>query len=248
MVILAGPVVNFSVEAETPGEKMCVSLSSTPRCACTSNPTARCYGGPMWQLRRTNVDSETECWHLLAADGTALSFGGVCSLWTVSQGFRAFWAVCLHEVPFDSYCWECPPVTSRTLAHAFECVFVESPLLAGSPPDEDSFAGHFRADRKVVSFESLGKDALLVVPCPGEPSSDFAHLSRFMITATEAHISALWQAVGNAMEARVGEKPVWLSTAGLGVSWLHIRLDSRPKYYRHAPYKSPSARSERGPN
>ncbi|MGI9175867.1 MAG: DUF6940 family protein [Rhodothermales bacterium] len=24
---------------------------------------------------------------------------------------------------------------------------------------------------------------------------------------------------------------MWLSTAGGGVSWLHVRLDSRPKYY-----------------
>jgi len=30
----------------------------------------------------------------------------------------------------------------------------------------------------------------------------------------------------------------WLSTSGLGVGWLHVRLDSRPKYYTYEPYKS----------
>jgi hypothetical protein len=39
------------------------------------------------------------------------------------------------------------------------------------------------------------------------------------------------------MHQRVSAKPVWLSTAGGGVAWLHVRLDDRPKYYAHAPYR-----------
>jgi hypothetical protein len=38
------------------------------------------------------------------------------------------------------------------------------------------------------------------------------------------------------MQQRVSASPLWLSTAGMGVSWLHLRLDSRPKYYRHRSY------------
>ena len=43
--------------------------------------------------------------------------------------------------------------------------------------------------------------------------------------------------VGAAMQRRLGAKPVWLSTAGAGVSWLHVRLDDRPKYYGYAPFR-----------
>ena len=39
------------------------------------------------------------------------------------------------------------------------------------------------------------------------------------------------------MEARIGIQPIWLSTAGMGVPWLHVRLDSRPKYYAFGPYR-----------
>jgi NADH:ubiquinone oxidoreductase subunit len=39
------------------------------------------------------------------------------------------------------------------------------------------------------------------------------------------------------MQNRVGEQPVWLSTAGMGVAWLHVRLDDRPKYYGYSPYR-----------
>jgi hypothetical protein len=28
----------------------------------------------------------------------------------------------------------------------------------------------------------------------------------------------------------------WISTSGLGVPWVHVRLDSYPKYYQYRPY------------
>ena len=31
-------------------------------------------------------------------------------------------------------------------------------------------------------------------------------------------------------------KPVWLSTSGMGVAWLHFRLDQRPKYYTYRAF------------
>jgi hypothetical protein len=40
------------------------------------------------------------------------------------------------------------------------------------------------------------------------------------------------------MVRRMSAKPVWLSTAGAGVSWLHVRLDDQPKYYGFALYRS----------
>jgi len=45
------------------------------------------------------------------------------------------------------------------------------------------------------------------------------------------------ESVAEAMTRRIGVKPVWLSTAGAGVSWLHVRLDDRPKYYGFGPYR-----------
>ena len=34
------------------------------------------------------------------------------------------------------------------------------------------------------------------------------------------------------------QRPLWLSTNGLGVAWLHARIDARPKYYSHRPYRA----------
>jgi hypothetical protein len=194
-------------------------------------------GISVWQARKSTLDPETECWQLMAGAGEALSFGQVFSRWRMDESFRAFWSAKLREVPFDAYCWECPAVTSANLERAFECVFVSSPLLAAMSPDSSPFAEYFRPHCSVVTFESLGKDALLVAPCPGAPNENFADLSRFVATASEERKSALWKSVGEALEKRIGASPIWLSTAGLGVSWLHVRLDTQPKYYRHPPYR-----------
>ncbi len=77
----------------------------------------------------------------------------------------------------------------------------------------------------------------MVVPCPVAEASAYRHLAAFVRLAPESQRHALWQSVAEAMTRRIGAKPVWLSTAGAGVSWLHVRLDDRPKYYGFGPYR-----------
>jgi hypothetical protein len=193
----------------------------------------------LWRIHPSASGPDTCRWTVLDARGGPLAFGAVVRAWHADDGFRAFWRERLREVPFDAYAWECPPVTAQTISREFECVFVASPMLARMAPDAGAFAEHFRPDRSVVTFANLGADAVLVAPCPGTPDSDYAQLARFTATAPPAQQDAFWQAVGAAMKKRIDDRPVWLSTAGLGVAWLHVRLDDRPKYYRHAPYARP---------
>ena len=84
---------------------------------------------------------------------------------------------------------------------------------------------------------------MLVAPSAQEGSStgDHAHLASFLRSVSEEDIRSFSRAVGQAMLKRVadvGDAPIFLSTSGLGVSWLHMRLDSRPKYYTFEPYKA----------
>lgn len=55
--------------------------------------------------------------------------------------------------------------------------------------------------------------------------------------APRARVHELLGRVGQCLLERVGDDPSWLSSSGLGVAWLHLRLDSRPKYYNHKPYR-----------
>lgn len=194
-----------------------------------------------WRVHSTSIDAATQRWELRDADDRVLAWEGVIRHWRDCEAFCRFWCASLREVELGAYAWECPPVKEGTTSHPFECVFVSSPLLERMPPDPQAFAEHFRAGADVVTFANLGGDAVLVAPCPGGEGGNYSHLASFTRTAPAPQQDALWKAVGAAMARRIGSRLAWLSTAGLGVAWLHVRLDDRPKYYRHLAYaRAPS--------
>jgi hypothetical protein len=117
---------------------------------------------------------------------------------------------------------------------------VDSSTLAERTPDRRAFAAQFvdagNADG-IAAFENLGGDAFLVAPCPLGPETDYAHIAAFTRGAPAAQQHALWRRVGESVARHVSTRPLWVSTSGLGVIWLHVRLDSRPKYYSYEPYR-----------
>ncbi len=145
--------------------------------------------------------------------------------------------------PWPACFWECTPTSSARTGERFRMVLVEAALLDGVAVDGSSFAEHFRAGTPVVSCANLRGDARLVIPTqqPGVEPTAYPHLVRFCRQAPATQVDAVWHAVAGQVRdwwAR-DPGPLWLSTSGLGVAWLHVRLDSRPKYYSHAPYRQP---------
>ncbi len=144
----------------------------------------------------------------------------------------------------SAFFWETPPLTAATAATtAFE--FVTVPGSLDGTADPGPFSSHFAAcpagDGPVISFANLGGDATLVVPCAasGVPEATYAHFAAFTRGAPKAQRLALWRQLGGAIRELLptrGDAPTWVSTAGGGVAWLHVRLDSAPKYYTHRPY------------
>jgi hypothetical protein len=170
-------------------------------------------------------------------DGAAISYAEVVEQWRTSRSFRAFFGALLANSPYEAYYWETPPVTQATAARSFEFVLVDSPELAALAPEPGAFAGHFTPSQAVATFANLGGDALLVAPAPQGPLAAYAHLAVFARQAPTSQQHALWQAVGAAVARRLSSAPLWLSTSGLGIAWLHVRLDERPKYYAYEPYR-----------
>ena len=116
-------------------------------------------------------------------------------------------------------------------------MLIDAPELQ-RPADSGDFAEHLMAASPVVRFANLGGDAEFVVPRPFNGPAAYPHLAAFLRHAPEAQRDALWRTVADAVDAMIGTAPLWLNTAGDGVPWLHVRLDRRPKYYRHAPYRA----------
>lgn len=203
------------------------------------DPPSRTVDQPKWQTEIDELCSHTRRYSILRGDG-AVSFAEAMAGWRDDPGFRAFFVSLLAAAPFEAFLWETPPVTRATMGRAFEFVLIDSPELAVATPNPTTFAAHFgatEADRDIIAFPNLGHDAWLVAPCPRSDRDVYPHLAAFVRGAPEPQRHAMWREVAIALESRLGENPLWLSTAGLGVFWLHVRLDTHPKYYHHARYR-----------
>ncbi len=172
--------------------------------------------------------------------GQAASYADVVDSWQHDASFRNWFNQLLADVPYDSFRWETPAVKNSNIDCHFEFVVMDAPRLAPRP-DRNAFAEHFylaNDDESVVTFANLGRKALLVVPRPIAADQHYPHLGAFVRGAPTAQCDRLWQCVGETMANRLSDRPVWLSTAGAGVSWLHVRLDDSPKYYHHSHYRN----------
>jgi hypothetical protein len=192
----------------------------------------------MWSFRCEELPGSRGRRFAVDLGSQPATFADVLGSWQGDAAFRSLFNAQLARAPYRAFRWEAPPVTDTTTTRSFEFVLLGSPGLARRP-DPEAFAEHFGGapESGVVVFPNVGGDAILVVPCPVALPSAYGHLAAFVREAPEPQRHALWQSVGEAMERRVSSKPVWLSTAGAGVSWLHVRLDDRPKYYNFGPYR-----------
>ena len=178
-------------------------------------------------------------------DGDPLTYREVLRLWRADRAFRDVFLRALADEPHAAFFYETPPVTRDTLDRPYEHVITDAPALVSLPPEPHPFREHLEDARArgepVAVFLNLGGDATLVAPvddASASPSaSACAHLADFVRGADVDARHALLRATAEVVEARVGDSPTWVSTNGAGVSWLHVRIDRRPKYYVHEPYR-----------
>jgi hypothetical protein len=191
----------------------------------------------MWTCRTEELSGVYGLRCAIDLDSRPATFADVVRGWRDHAAFRSLFNSLLADAPFAAFRWELPAVTAASMTGPFECVVLDDPDLDRTP-DRRSFAKYFAgAENGVAVFPNLGGDAVLVVPCPVANAQAYGHLGAFVRLAPETQRDTLWRTVGEAMAKRVGSKPVWLSTAGAGVPWLHVRLDDRPKYYGFRPYR-----------
>lgn len=175
------------------------------------------------------------------SDDEPLTFRAFFQLCRGHPAFADFVSEKLTATNYQGFFWELPAITADNIDSPFECVVVEGLSLVNLTADPGPFANQFAKaapEESVIVFKNLSGDATLVSPVPLDGCVEFyPHFATFLREAPAAQISAFWKALGTTALDQVSATPFWLSTAGLGVSWLHLRFDSRPKYYRFARIK-----------
>lgn len=144
---------------------------------------------------------------------------------------------CLVNSNFEAFFWEVKPINIESVEQEFEFVLVNSSSLCKISPNNSNFKKYFTKDELVVNFSNLRGDAELIVPTQISSVTKYAHLAQFVRTAEQKQLLKFWKKVVKTYSDKIGDQLKWLSTSGLGVHWLHVRIDSRPKYYQHSEYK-----------
>jgi hypothetical protein len=195
----------------------------------------------MWSTEQEGIENGRLI--RLLQNGAALSQQDFFRLLATRPEFIDWYNGLLANIDLEAYFWEFPALSGNTLATPTEFAITDAPTLATISPQPGVFREHFATagQHAVAQFLSLGEDATLIAPVPRSDSATFPHLARFVRNANTEQSRELWLQTGQAMLTKLADlpadTPLWLSTSGLGVGWLHIRLDSRPKYYQYAPYK-----------
>ncbi|KAF0497381.1 toll/interleukin-1 receptor domain-containing protein [Gigaspora margarita] len=189
----------------------------------------------------TPIDNNTLKYHFLNAKDNELSYAEFIKLLHLGdENFLDIFKKALNEATneLSAYFWECPPVSKETTNKPFEFVVTKSDTLSYIKQDYSSFKKKITKclNKDVCSFANLGKDATLIVPMPCH-NLDYKNLSNFTMNAPKEQQINFWQEVANKLtESLEISTPKWLSTNGLGVHYLHIRIDNNPKYYSWNEY------------
>jgi hypothetical protein len=197
----------------------------------------------MWQSKIEILDHRRARRFEILRDDARISYAEVIDGWRKDPEFRDFYISLLADAPYQALFWESPPVSRYSVEQPYEFALINSPQLATATPDSSPFGSSFKSavsSTSVLTLENLNRDAVLIVPCPLAGHAVYTHLAAFVRDAPAAQCHELFQKLGDELHSRLDEKPVWVSTSGLDVFWLHIRLDSRPKYYNFQPYRAPS--------
>jgi hypothetical protein len=159
--------------------------------------------------------------------------------------FRAEMSACISRSEHAAVFFEMPPISNSLKSSPFEFVLLPAPGLESVETDVRPFALHVEGKPEgctATVFSNLGGDATLVVPCHRKdtPTNAYSHLSAFVRGGKIDQVDAFWQLLATSALERVGDRPLWISTSGMGVYYLHARLDSSPKYYNWKAYTDAS--------
>ena len=129
--------------------------------------------------------------------------------------------------------WNTSPLT-KTGNTVYQEKFKENSALPETQ-NKSSFKENIeKAEKKgkqhATFFPNLSKDTVLVIPMPR--GKCYATLKDFVDNAPKKQQQEFWKLVAKKAKKQAKKfGKVWISTHGLGVPYLHVRIASHPKYY-----------------
>ena len=169
-----------------------------------------------------------------------LSFEEVLMLWQGSPDFVLFYRETMKSFEYSGCFWEHPALKLEYVKAPYEAMLLKTENFSKRSIDTQAFSERIHSTSLVECFDNLGRNAKLIVPTLKLDKEVYKQFGSFINGASVEQVNAFFAAVGSELETELANgKQIWLNTAGLGVIWLHARLDTRPKYYKIKAYKNP---------
>ncbi len=188
----------------------------------------------------TTCLTATSCLLQLQEGERLMSFTEVINGWATKAAFQDFYTETLLQYGGKGCFWEHPRLDRAMVNEPYEGVIIRTDAFTKLTADFSPFAGAVQPDQSVSVFPNLVGTARLIVPNqPESPEVNGRDLIAFLASAPGPLRHKFWRTVGMEVARAIAEGAAfrYLSTHGLGVRWLHVRLEQRPKYYHHRPYR-----------
>jgi hypothetical protein len=131
----------------------------------------------------------------------------------------------------EPFMWRTSPLDNSGTS-VFKEEFTKSNVL---PKEEDceKFNEYFSQPGNIVVFTGHS-GTRLVVPKP-VAGKNYSHIKNFIDNAPHEIQVELWKTVARVAKEEANKHgKVWISTHGLGVPCLHVRINSHPQYYENS--------------
>lgn len=205
-------------------------------------PTRSNNPNPLYSAECISTDNGNTRRYFLTVDGKHLSYLELLEHWEKDNNFLEFFLSLFKQSGFESYVWETLPVCNELLNQQYEFAIIKQQQSL-SEPDYRTFKDYFdpkAPNSGVLAFPNLGNDAVLIVPSPLKEQANYSGLAEFFVHAPAHQQYALFRILAREIRLKLSDQKIWVSVAGGGVSWLHVRIDTSPKYYRYQPYTDSS--------
>ena len=137
----------------------------------------------------------------------------------------------------SQFLWETSPIYKDKDTN-YEEEFIICKQLDNQVNDYSSFSEHIHKskDSNVVSFFNLSKTSKLIAPMP--KNKDYTSIKLFIDNADKEQQISFWKKIAEEIDnILINNDKIWVSTHGLGVPYLHVRIDTFPKYYHTKKFK-----------
>lgn len=146
----------------------------------------------------------------------------------------------IPKLPYEikkPFIWKTSAITKDKKSF-FRQEFMEDKRLKGVKQNYKSFSSKplelgskKHMNKESISTINLSKDAVMVIPTIRK-GKDFTNLYFFMKNADEKQQKSLWKHVVKESNKLLKKfDRLWINSPNLAVHYLHIRIDTKPKYY-----------------